>query len=112
MAETVAVSKSNLSREFVKASERMLKELCERRFENQDILLVYLDGIQFAQTHVIVALGVDPKGYKHVLGLREGSSENATVVKDPLTDLVARGLDPTRRRLSVIDGSPRPRPGK
>ena len=105
MAETVAVSKSNLSREFVEASEQTLKELCERRFEGKDILIVYLDGIQFGQTHVIVALGVDTQGYKHVLGLREGSSENATVVKDLLTNIVARGLDPARRRLFVIDGS-------
>jgi transposase-like protein len=105
MAETVAVRKSNLSREFIEASEQTLKELCERRFESQKILIVYLDGIQFGQTHVIVALGVDAEGYKHVLGLREGSSENATVVKDLLTDIVTRGLDPTRRRLFVIDGS-------
>jgi putative transposase len=105
MAETVAVSKSNLSREFIEASEQTLKELCERRFEGKDMLIVYLDGIQFGQTHVIVALGVDRQGYKHVLGLREGSSENATVVKDLLTDIVSRGLDPGRRRLFVIDGS-------
>ncbi len=105
MAETVAVSKSNLSREFIEASEQTLKELCERRFEGQNILIVYLDGIQFGQTHVIVALGVDAEGYKHVLGLREGSSENATVVKDLLTDIVARGLEAGRRRLFVIDGS-------
>ncbi len=105
MAETVAVSKSNLSREFIEASEQTLKELCERRFEGQNILIVYLDGIQFGQTHVIVALGVDAEGYKHVLGLREGSSENATVVKDLLTDIVSRGLETGRRRLFVIDGS-------
>jgi len=105
MAETVAVSKSNLSREFIEASEQTLQELCERRFEGQNILIVYLDGIQFGQIHVIVALGVDAQGYKHVLGLREGSSENATVVKDLLTDIVARGLEAGRRRLFVIDGS-------
>jgi putative transposase len=105
MAETVAVSKSNLSREFIEASAQTLKEFCERRFEGQNILIVYLDGIQFGPTHVIVALGVDAEGYKHVLGLREGSSENATVVKDLLTDVVARGLEAGRRRLFVIDGS-------
>jgi len=105
MAETVAVSKSNVSREFMEASEQTLKELWERRFEGKDMLIVYLDGIQFGQIHVIVALGVDREGYKHVLGLREGSSENATVVKDLLTDVVSRGLDPKRRRLFVIDGS-------
>lgn len=105
MAETVGVSKSNVSREFVEASEQTLKELCERRFDDKDILIVYIDGIQFGQVHVIAALGVDSQGYKHVLGLREGASENATVVKDLLTDLVDRGLDPNRRRLFVIDGS-------
>jgi putative transposase len=105
MAETVAVSKSNLSREFIDASEQSLKDLCERRFDGREILIVYIDGIQFGQHHVIVALGVDSKGYKHVLGLREGSSENATVVKDLLVDIVSRGLEARRRRLFVIDGS-------
>lgn len=105
MAETVGVSKSSISREFIEASEQTLKELCERRFDDIDILVVYIDGIEFSQTHVIVALGVDTKGYKHVLGLREGASENATVVKDLLVDLVNRGLDAKRRRLFVIDGS-------
>jgi len=105
MAETVGVSKSAVSRQGVEASEQTLKELCERRFDEKDILIVYLDGIRFGSIHVIVALGVDTQGYKHVLGLRQGSSENATVVKDLLTDVVGRGLDPQRRRLFIIDGS-------
>lgn len=105
MAETVGVSKSNVSREFIEASEQTLKALCERRFDEQDIVIVYIDGIQYGQIHVIAALGVDTQGYKHVLGLREGASENAQVVKDLLADLVERGLRPERRRLFVIDGS-------
>jgi len=105
MAETVAVSKSNVSREFIDASEQTFKELCERRFDGREMLIVYIDGIAFGQHHVIVALGVDKQGYKHVLGLREGSSENATVVKDLLTDIVSRGLQVGPRRLFVIDGS-------
>lgn len=105
MAETVGVNKSSVSRQFLDASEQTLKQLCERQFSDKDILVVYIDGIQFGQIHVIVALGVDSEGYKHVLGLREGASENATVVKDLLKDLVDRGLDAKRRRLFVIDGS-------
>jgi transposase-like protein len=54
---------------------------------------------------VIVALGVDPMGKKHLLGLREGASENAVVVSALLEDLVARGLSPRQRRLFVIDGA-------
>jgi transposase-like protein len=105
MAETVSVSKSNISREFIEASGETLRQLCERQFADKDILIVYIDGIQFGDIHIIVALGVDSQGYKHILGLREGASENAAVVKDLLVDLVQRGLDCKRRRLFVIDGS-------
>ena len=105
MAQTVGVSKSQVSREFIEASEQSLKELCERRFDEKNILVIYLDGIQFGQVHVIVALGVDSEGYKQVLGLREGASENATVVRELLEELVDRGIDPKQRRLFVIDGS-------
>jgi putative transposase len=105
MAQTVGVSKSQVSREFIVASEKQFKQLCERRFDQTDILAIYIDGIQFGSCHVIVALGVDSGGFKHVLGLREGSSENSQVATDLLNDLVERGIRPDRLRLFVIDGS-------
>jgi len=105
MADTVGVSKSQISREFMASSEKQFKQLCERRFDERDILAIYLDGIQFGDCHVIVALGVDCEGRKHVLGLREGSSENSRVAIDLLTDLADRGITPDRLRLFVIDGS-------
>jgi transposase-like protein len=105
MAETVGVSKSQISREFATASEQQLKALWERRFDDKEILVVYIDGIQFGDCHVIVAIGVDSGGCKHVLGLREGSSENSQVATDLLTGLVERGVKPGRLRLFVIDGS-------
>ena len=105
MAETVGVSKSQISREFVAASEAEFKRLCERRFDDANILVIYIDGIQFGDCHVIVALGVDSEGHKHVLGIREGSSENARVATDLLNDLVARGIKADRLCLFVVDGS-------
>jgi putative transposase len=105
MAETVGVSKSAVSREFIEASEQTLKRLCERKLGDKDILVVYIDGLQFGSIQVIAAVGVDRGGYKHVLGLREGASENAVVATDLLMELVESGLDPKRRRLFVIDGS-------
>ena len=105
MVETVGVSKSNVSREFIAASEQQLKEFAERRFDDRDILVIYIDGIRFGEFHVIAAVGVDSEGFKHVLGLAEGATENATVVKDLLEDIIARGVEPNRRRLFVIDGS-------
>jgi putative transposase len=105
MAETVGVSKSQVSREFTEASEQELKALCERRLDDERFLVVYIDGIQFGAVHVIVAVGVNTEGRKRVLGLREGASENGQVVSDLLTNLVERGLNPKRRYLFVIDGS-------
>jgi putative transposase len=105
MAETVGVSRSSVSREAIEASEQVLKELAERQFEDQDFLLIYLDGLRFGKHHIVAAVGVDSQGNKQVLGLREGASENAVVVKELLEELVARGIRPGRRRLFVIDGS-------
>ena len=87
MADTVGVSKSAVSRETVEASERVLKELMERRLDAWDLLVIYLDGIQMGSHHVLAAVGVDSDGKKHVLGVREGASENAEVTSALLEDL-------------------------
>jgi transposase-like protein len=50
-------------------------------------------------------VGVDERGDKHVLGLREGATENASAVRALLADLVERGLDTNRSLLIVIDGA-------
>jgi len=105
MAESCGVSKSAVSREFATASAEQLKALCERRFDEVELLIIYLDGVRFGDHHVIVAIGVDSDGHKHMLGLAEGATENATVVRGLLEDLVQRGVSPDRRRLFVIDGS-------
>ncbi len=105
MAEQAGVSKSQVSRETIEAGGRLLQALAERDFSDKDLLIIYLDGIQFSQYHVLAAVGVDAAGDKHVLGLRDGASENAEVVKGLLEDLVARGVKSGRRRLFVIDGA-------
>ena len=105
MAEQVGISKSQVSREFIEAGQRLLKELAERDFSEIDLLIVYVDGIQFGAYHTICAVGVDDGGQKHVLGLREGATENAEVATALLEELVSRGVSPFRKRLFVIDGS-------
>jgi transposase-like protein len=105
MAETAGVSKSQVSRETIEAGERLLKELAERDLSGLDLLAIWIDGLQLGAHHVICAVGVDAKGQKHVLALREGATENAAVAKALLEELVRRGLDPARPRLFVVDGS-------
>lgn len=105
MAETVGVSKSSVSRAAIEASEAELEALLSRRFDELKILIVYVDGVVFGDHTMIGAVGVDVEGRKHVLGIREGATENATVVMELLQDIVARGLDSKQKRLFIIDGS-------
>ena len=105
MAEQVGISKSEVSRETIEAGTRVLQDLAERDFSKVDVLIIYLDGIQFGNHHVLAAVGVDEDGKKYVLGVRSGASENATVTTALLEDLVARGIRPDRRRLFVVDGA-------
>lgn len=110
MAEQAGVSRSQVSRETIEAGERVLKELMQRRFDEVELLVIYIDGLQMGNYHVIAAVGVDVDGRKHVLGLREGASENAEVCTALLEELVERGIKPAgveggRLRLFVLDGS-------
>jgi transposase-like protein len=105
MADQVGISKSQVSRENIEAGERLLRAVADRNFADKDILIIYIDGMRFGPFHVIAAVGVDAEGHKHVLGLREGASENAEIVKSLLEELVERGVKPSRRRLFVIDGA-------
>ena len=105
MAETVGVSKSSVSRQAIEASEAELEALLSRRFDDLKLLIIYMDGVVFGDHTMIGAVGVDSEGNKHVLGLREGATENSTVVTALLEEIVARGVDPRRKRLFVIDGS-------
>jgi putative transposase len=77
----------------------------ERRFEDVDLLVIYLDGMMFGEHHVISAVGVDQAGHKHVLGIQPGATENAAAVEDLLQQLVARGVNPNPKRLFVIAGA-------
>ena len=99
------IEKSSVSREFVQASAAQLKELCERKLDGLDLVVILIDGKEVGGQTVVVALGIETSGKKHALGLWQGATENTTVVKSLLEDLVARGLEPDRRYLFVIDGA-------
>ena len=105
MAETVGVSRSAISRKAVEASAEQLKQLQERRWENVEILVIYIDGQRFGAHHILSAVGVDVEGKKHILGIEPGATENAASVKRLLTHLRDHGLPTDRKYLFVIDGA-------
>jgi transposase-like protein len=99
------IRKSSVSRHFVRASAEQLRTLCEKNLAELDLVALLIDGIEFRGQTLIVALGVAESGVKHLLGLWQGATENATVCKALLEDLVERGLKQQRRYLFVLDGS-------
>ena len=100
-----ATSKSAVSRRFVTMTETALAELLAADLSGLDLVALMIDGVHFAESCCIVALGIDIDGVKHPLALVEGSTENATLVTDLLVDLRERGLDVTRPMLVGLDGS-------
>jgi putative transposase len=100
-----ATSKSAVSRRFVAMTETALAELLAADLSGLDLVALMIDGVHFAQSCCVVALGIGIDGVKHPLALVEGSTENATLVTDLLVGLRGRGLDVTRPMLVGLDGS-------
>jgi putative transposase len=104
-ATATATSKSAVSRRFVAATETALAELMGADLSGLDLVAFLVDGVHFAESCCVVALGIGLDGTKYPLAVEEGSTENATLVTDLLVGLRERGLDVTRPVLAVLDGS-------
>ncbi len=100
-----ATGKSAVSRRFVAMTETALAELLSQDLSGLDLVALMIDGVHFAESCCVVALGIGIDGVKHPMALVEGSTENATLVTDLLVGLRERGLDVTRPMLVGIDGS-------
>ena len=103
LAASFGMSKSTVSRSWVRTTGKKLQEFMERDFSSVDIVAVLLDGKRFQDIGCLIALGVDSAGKKHILGTYECSSENSESCKSLLEDLENRGLK-KRDLLFVIDG--------
>ena len=99
-------SSSAVSRRFVSLSAKRLQSFLSRPLGELNLRVVCIDGEVFREHCMVVALGIDTQGCKHVLGLREGATETAAVASGLLSDLVTRGLPTDRSLLFVIDGAP------
>ena len=96
--------KSTVSEMFIEKTRTALEELMARRLDDMRLAVMMLDGLEIAGRVHVVALGVSTEGVKVPLGLWEGSTENATLARSLLADLVDRGLDPGQAILFVLDG--------
>jgi transposase-like protein len=102
--EAYGLEKSAISEHFIEASRTKLKEMMERRLDKLELCALLIDATPFAGQQMVAALGISQDGRKTILGIRQGATENATVVGELLGELANRGLDFSEPRLYVLDG--------
>jgi transposase-like protein len=102
--EAYGLEKSAVSEHFIEASRAKLKKMMERRLDKTRLCALLIDATPFQGQQMVAALGIDEYGRKMILGIRQGATENATVVGELLGDLVDRGLDFNEPRLYILDG--------
>lgn len=105
LCDGYGIRKSSVSRHWKAASAKQLKQMMERGLDDLDLAVLIVDGINFHNYLLVVALGIDSQGKKHVLGLWPGATENAQLCGALLDDLLERGLKVNGRMLFVLDGS-------
>lgn len=103
--EAFGMSRSSVSRRYIRASARQLRKLCERRLEGYDIVVLILDGKRFGSDEMVIALGVSRDGRKIPLGFIQTGAESERVCREMLEGLMERGLRVEPGLLCVIDGS-------
>jgi transposase-like protein len=102
--EAYGLEKSAVSEHFIEASRTKLKAMMERRLDKMRLCALLIDATPLEGQQMVAALGIGEDGRKTILGIRQGATENATVVGELLGDLVERGLDFSQPRLYILDG--------
>jgi putative transposase len=100
----IGLSSSTVSRQFIEASAKQLKEFQERDLSQLDLTALWLDGKAFAEDTLVIALGLTLGGQKVPLGFVQAGTENAKVLTDFLNALRDRGLRSDAGLLVILDG--------
>lgn len=103
-AEAYGLEKSAISEHFIESSRDKLQKMLDRKLDKLKLCALLIDATPFAGQQMVVAMGISQDGRKSILGMRQGATENATVVGELLGDLATRGLDFAEPRLYVLDG--------
>jgi putative transposase len=104
LEQAYGIEKSTVSEHFVESSRIRLEKLLARPLGGDAYCAMMIDGTCFEDQMVVVAIGLNLQGHKKILGLHQGATENATVVKHLLEDIQRRGVDFDVPRLYVLDG--------
>jgi len=99
------VSSSAVSRRVVAESQRALESFLARRWDKAKFVTLLFDGVRIGKAMVVACVGIDKSGTKYVLGWKLGSTENETVCRDLIRQLIDAGLNKEADYLFVVDGA-------
>jgi len=103
-ANAFGVSAGSISNRIIEVTAKKLKEFKERNLGKHQCFAMYIDTIHRGGEAFMVALGVNLKGRKKVLGFWQGATENHELCEELLSDLERRGLKLSSRIIFVTDG--------
>jgi putative transposase len=105
LSDGLGLKKSAVSSASQRAAQKDLDALNGRSLAEWTFTAIYIAGTSLADHTCVIAMGLESDGTKHILGVVEGATENAELVRNLLANLQERGLQTTRRVLFVINGS-------
>jgi len=105
VAPAFGLSKSTVSRRYVRATAAQLASFQSRPLENLDLVALYIDGKSFAEEEMIIVLGVTLDGHKIPLDFVQAATENERICRQLIQRLIDRGLSYEQGLLVLLDGS-------
>ena len=104
------ISHAAISEHSAELNEKV--EFWRTRPITDEIKYMYVDGTYFTmrttdsieKVCVLVVIGVDKNGHKHIIALQAGDKESATNWRELFKDLKVRGLDGSKIELGIMDG--------
>jgi transposase-like protein len=75
LAASFGMSKSSVSRSWVRTTGKKLEEFMSRDFSSVDLVAVLLDGKRFQDVGCLIAMGIDSSGKKHILGVYQCNTD-------------------------------------
>jgi len=99
------LSRSSVSHRFIQASAAALQQFQTRRPDDQQSLVLLLDGKTFAVDRGVIALGVATEEDKRVLGLVQTATGHKRTSATFLRELTERGFTVPHGLLVVLDGA-------
>lgn len=105
LADSFGLSSASISRQFIERSAEAVEEFCNRRFDELEIVALFIDGKHLSGEQMIIVLGVTVQGNKIPMAVIQSSTENSKAVEQMFSDLIHRGLHYEYGLLCIVDGA-------